>query len=124
MNAQRLWPFVGSSILIVEDEPLIALDVHAALSTVGASVIAATDLKDAEKLAKQAEISAAVLDINFGGPDCSAVCEVLSRRGVPFLFLTGYKNAPILQRWPQVSVLAKPAAHDQLVVAVAELLGH
>jgi hypothetical protein len=45
MNAQRLWPFVGRSILIVEDEPLIALDVHAALSTVGASVIAATDLR-------------------------------------------------------------------------------
>jgi len=38
MNAQRHWPFIDASILIVEDAPLIALDVHAALSMMGATL--------------------------------------------------------------------------------------
>jgi CheY-like chemotaxis protein len=44
MQAQRSWPLVGRSILIAEDEPLIAQDVHSALSALGASVIAATKI--------------------------------------------------------------------------------
>jgi DNA-binding response OmpR family regulator len=122
MQAQRSRPLVGRSILIVEDEPLIALDVHSALSAVSASVIAATDLADAENLARRAEISAGVLDINFGGRDCSTVCEVLSRRRLPFLFLTGFQHAPILMSWPKAPVVTKPASHEQIVAAIAGLL--
>lgn len=121
-QAQRSRTLLGCSILIVEDEPLIALDVHSALSAVGASVIAATDLADAERLARRAEISAGVLDINFGGRDCCAVCDVLSHRRVPFLFLTGFQPAPIMMSWPQAPVINKPASHEQIVAAVAAIL--
>jgi DNA-binding response OmpR family regulator len=122
MQAQHSRSLLGRSILIIEDEPLIALDVYSALSAVGASIIAATDLADAEHLARSAEISAGVLDINFGGRDCSTVCEVLSHRRVPFLFLTGFQPAPIMMSWPKAPVVAKPASHEQLVAAVADLL--
>ena len=64
----------GKTILIVEDEPLVALDLHAALRAAGASLIAATNAAEALKLIRRNEISAAVVDVNLGGDNCLAVC--------------------------------------------------
>ena len=80
----------GQTILIVEDEPFIALDIAATLSAAGAEVISAQHLGDAFEAAQNADISAAVLDVNLGDGDCGPVCEVLARRQVPFIFHTGY----------------------------------
>jgi CheY-like chemotaxis protein len=112
----------GKSILIVEDEPLIALGIHAALSATGASIIAATNGPEALRLIRSAEISAAVLDVNLGTRDCSEECQALARRRIPFLFYTGYVNAPVLQSWPLVPVVRKPAPATRLVAAVFDLL--
>ena len=56
----------GCSILIVEDEPLMALDLHAALYAAGAGIIAATNAQEALRLIRRNEISAAVIDIRLG----------------------------------------------------------
>ena len=112
----------GYSILIVEDEPLIALDVHAALSTSGASLIAATRLAEARDLIRHAEVSAAVVDINLGGEDCSSVCQALSDHRIPFIFYTGNANADVIKAWPHAPVLTKPASPECILVTVAKLL--
>jgi len=44
---------VGVTVLIVEDEPLIALDLHAALSAAGAGIMAATDTAEALRLIRR-----------------------------------------------------------------------
>ena len=54
---------VGVSVLIVEDEPLIALDLHAALSAAGAGIMAATDTAEALRLIRRNDVNAAVLDM-------------------------------------------------------------
>ena len=64
-------PLAGRSILIIEDEPLVALDLHAALSRKGASVISATSAAEAAKLIGYADISAAIVDINLGTQDAA-----------------------------------------------------
>jgi CheY-like chemotaxis protein len=112
----------GKSILIVEDEPLIALGIHAALSATGASIIAATNGADALQLIRSADISAAVLDVNLGSRDCADECRALTRRGIPFLFYTGYADAPVLKSWPNATVVRKPAPPTRLVGAVMDLL--
>ena len=114
-------PLTGTSVLIVEDEPLIALDIHAALSTVGASIIAATKGTEALELIRIAEINVAVLDINLGDRDCSAVCRALSQRKIPFLFYTGHPGADVLEQWPHAPVLVKPARSSDIVARVAAL---
>lgn len=111
-----------TSVLIVEDEALIALDIHAALSASGASIIAATKGAEALELIHRAEISVAVLDINLGDRDCSAACRALSRRRIPFLFYTGYPNAEVLKEWPDAPVLIKPAKTCVIVEHVAALV--
>ena len=61
----------GRSILIVEDEPLIALEVHAAFSAAGASIVAAAHSSEAMQMINSPDLSAAVVDIDLGrGEDC------------------------------------------------------
>ena len=113
---------VSVCVLIVEDEPLIALDLHAALSSAGAGIIAATDTDEALKLIRRNDVSAAVLDISLGEHDCTAVCQALLHHRVPFLFYTGYANTRMLQAWPQAPVLIKPVSHQEIVACVAQLV--
>ena len=56
----------GYSILVVDDEPLIALGVTEALSDAGAEVVTAHDLSTALEAAAKGSVSAAILDIQIG----------------------------------------------------------
>jgi DNA-binding response OmpR family regulator len=111
----------GTLILIVEDEPLIALDLHTALSAAGAGIIAATDSAEALRLIRRNDVSAAVLDISLGDRDCTGACQALLHHGVPFLFHTGHAGAAMLRDWPHVPVLIKPVAAKEIVARVAAI---
>jgi DNA-binding response OmpR family regulator len=113
---------IGVSVLIVEDEPLIALDLHAALSAAGAGIMAATDTAEALRLIRRNDVSVAVLDIGLGDHDCTAVCQALLHHRVPFLFHTGQSNAAMRDAWPQAPMLAKPARAEEIVARVADLV--
>ena len=115
-------PLLGCSILIVEDEPLIALDLHAALFEAGAGIIAATDAKEALRLISRNEISAAVIDVKLGDRDSLDVCQALFHRRVPFLFHTGHAQADLVKAWPEVPVLVKPAWAHEIVTCITDLV--
>ena len=112
----------GRSILIVEDEPLIALEVHAAFRATGASIVSATNTREALRTIALPDLSAAVVDINLDGGDCSLVCKRLSERGIPFVFYTGDARADILHHWPEAPVLTKLADKERVVQTVAGVL--
>jgi DNA-binding response OmpR family regulator len=114
-----LW---GRSILFVEDELLVALDVHRALSEAGASVIAATTVDDALDLITYADISAAIVEVNLGLCDCSPVCQALSGRKIPFILYTGYTDPRLPDAYMAVPVITKPAAMEQVIAGVADLV--
>jgi CheY-like chemotaxis protein len=113
-NASK--PLLGQSILIVEDEALIALDMHQTLRDSGASVLAATSLEEGLDILTYAEVTAAVLDMNLGGPDCSALCTELHSKSIPFLFYTADPKAEILRAWPAAPVVLKPEPPEKRVV--------
>ena len=115
-------PLWGRSVLIVEDEPLIALELHNALHDAGASILAATTMKEALALIARAQICAAIVDINLGGHDCSSICAALAKRSIPFMFYTGYSSAAALSAWPHAPAVDKPAADRTLVDSIARLL--
>ena len=115
-------PLAGHSILIVEDEPLIALEVHAAFRATGASIVSAANTREALRTISLPDLSAAVVDINLGGGDCSLVCKRLSERGIPFVFYTGDARADILRQWPAAPVLTKLADKERVVRTVAGIL--
>jgi len=115
-------PLSGCDILIVEDEPLIALDLHAALYAAGAGIIAATDAKEALRLISRNEISAAIIDVKLGDRDSLDVCQALFHRRVPFLFHTGHADADLVKAWPEVPMLVKPAWAHEIVACIADLV--
>jgi CheY-like chemotaxis protein len=112
----------GRSILVVEDEPLIALEVHAAFNSTGASIVSAATRNEALRMVGRPGLSAAVIDMNLGGSDCSDVCQRLSECGIPFVFYTGNARTDILQKWPNAPILTKLADKQRIVEVVAGVL--
>ena len=84
--------FAGRSILVVEDEPLIALDVSLAFENVGAVVLTARTLAAALLLVEHGGLSAAVLDFGLGDGDADALCSRLDQRRIPFILHSGYSH--------------------------------
>src|SRR5262249_27720291 len=115
-------PLLGRSVLIIEDEPLIALDLQDALHKAGASILAAATVKDALGLIGGARISAAIVDVNLGGHDGSSVCDALAKRSIPFMFYTGYSSAAPLLAWPHAPAVGKPAGGSTMVETIIQLL--
>jgi CheY-like chemotaxis protein len=114
-------PLSGQSVLIIEDEAIIALDVHSVLREAGASLLAATSHEEALRMLPYAHVTAAVVDMRLGKSDCTAVCLELHRRSIPFLFYTASPRAEILRMWPTVPLVLKPEPPTHRLVCL--LLG-
>lgn len=114
----------GARVLIVEDAVLLALELETGLSDAGATVVGpAYELEEALALLDQ-PIDAAVLDANLNGHSVTPVAEVLSKRGVPFVFATGYGETGGAPGGFDAPVIRKPYDVTQVAVAVAELLAN
>ncbi|MDI1432549.1 response regulator [Polyangium sorediatum] len=106
----------GLRVLIVEDEALIASFLEDALTDLGCEVIGpASNMKDALRLAREAVIDGAGLDINIAGEKVYAVADILAERGLPFVFMTGYGKAGLRESDRGRPVLQKPYNLDRLV---------
>jgi DNA-binding response OmpR family regulator len=112
----------GRSILVVEDEPVIALQLEAQLNAAGARVYSAGRLRDALYMAEHPALSAAVLDYRLGGDNSTAVCRRLADLGVPFVFYTGFSDVAAFTSWPDAPVVSKPVEGRVLIDAVVSLL--
>jgi DNA-binding response OmpR family regulator len=114
----------GRRILLVEDEPIIALEIAQALTDLGAAVAGpAHTLAQAQALAAADDLSAAILDLTLGNTEAWPVAEALHARGVPILFHTGNMQVDRLKRsFPGCAVVAKPASAEALTAALATRL--
>lgn len=80
-------------VLVLEDEPLIAMDLQFAFEDHGVEVHVATSCGEACALLETLEPDGAVLDVNLGhGATCERVATILRSRGVPFILHTGDLN--------------------------------
>jgi len=112
-------------ILIVEDEPIIALDLASLVRETGADVLGpAMTLREAEILSCDDRIMIALLDIRIGKGTITHVATKLADRGVALIFHTGHENAEsLLRQWPESRVLAKPARADDLLRVLGDFAG-
>jgi len=112
----------GRRIIIIEDEPLVSMDVESILTSVGCDVVgAAGNLAVAKTLSAAAECDAALLDVNLGGHPVDELAVTLTRRNIPFAFVTGYGRETLPQGFRDALVVRKPFGQDELV-AVVQLL--
>lgn len=107
----------GRSILVVEDEPLIAMDIVVEFESRGAQVVQTHSVKEALKLIEADGLSAAILDHGLRDGDSTQLCGRLDERRIPFVTYTGYGR--IEGVCAKGAVVEKPAPPSALVAIVS-----
>jgi DNA-binding response OmpR family regulator len=109
------------TILVVEDEPLIALDIEDALTALGVTVRVARSIAEARlRLVGVPPPHLVLLDVVLpDGRSFDLAREILAM-GLPLVFLTGYDHG-IPDGLREVMVVDKPFSTDALVAVVRRL---
>jgi DNA-binding response OmpR family regulator len=112
----------GRRIILIEDEPLIAMDLESTLTAAGAEIVgSAGTLDNAKLLIADAQCDAALLDSNLAGHPVDELAAALTQRNIPFAFVTGYGRESMPRGFRDAVLLKKPFNPEQLL-AVMELL--
>mgnify|MGYP000950773641 CR=1 FL=1 len=110
-------PLSGRHILIVEDEPLIALDLALAFQTAGATGTCATSIRHALDIIAQSPPDGCVLDMQLWDKTFSdEIADALRASGIPFVMFTAFKHSPA----GALLHLAKPAPASAAVKAMED----
>lgn len=99
----------GKRVLIVEDESRVAMMLEVLLDDIGCRVAGmATRLEDAIAKASDLDFDVALLDVNLDGEPSYPVAEAIARRGLGFVFATGYGADRLPEALRDHPVLQKP----------------
>jgi CheY-like chemotaxis protein len=113
----------GRRVLLVEDEPIIAMSVEDMLADLGCEVVGpALSAAAAAELARTEQLDAALLDINMGDGASFPIAAILHERNIPFSFATGYGRTGVPAGLGHVAVLAKPYTQESLAQTLRKLL--
>ena len=112
------------SLLVVEDEPLIAMLLVDLLDELGCTVAAqASSVAEGLERANDTPFDAAILDVNLRGQPVWPLADALQEKGIRFVLATGYDGRQTQRRYPSAAVLAKPYALESLRQALGALKG-
>jgi DNA-binding response OmpR family regulator len=107
----------GIRVLVVEDEFLVATLIEDMLMAAGCVVAGPIPrISEALDAVDRGTFDAAVLNVNLGGDRVYPVADALSRRNVPFVFITGYGTGVLSGEHAERPRLCKP-------FKMADLLG-
>ncbi len=103
-------------ILVVEDEPLLAMLLEESLAELGHEVVGCAASVDQAMLTLDGiELDFALLDFTLADDATSAPVAIRLRdEGVPFVYLTGHRSLPSNPSVPDAPLLTKPFTLDQL----------
>ena len=102
---------------------MVAMLVEDMLTELGHSVVGPVmRLEQALPLAREAEFEFDILDVNLGGQLSFPIAEILKRRGIPFIFATGYGAGGIDQAYRDTITLSKPFGRSDVQRAFARML--
>ena len=110
-------------VLVVEDEYLIRMLLEDMLAELGYDVAAAVgSMAEASEFAAHGDFNAAILDVNLDGEEIYPVAEILAKRGLPFVFVTGYGENSLPEPYRSRPALQKPFQAEQLKSTLNGLL--
>jgi DNA-binding response OmpR family regulator len=111
-------------VLIVEDEPMIAGLIELILSAAGWSVVGpVATLERALETIGRERLDAALLDVRINGQDVYAVADVLMRRRIPFVFVSGFTRKQMPPGYRDCAYIAKPFTPDAILALLEKVVG-
>lgn len=100
---------IQKRILVVDDEPLIAMLLCDWLEELGHTVIGpAHSVKDALALLESEPVDGAILDVTLGQENSFDIAEALQKLSVPTVFATGHGPDSLEERFRAAPMLPKP----------------
>ena len=110
-------------VLIVEDEPIIALGLEDVLIDAGFQIAGvAGKLEKALSLVESGVCDVAIVDANLAGVSASPVAIALAARGLPFIVLSGYSPEQMQGVFPGALFIQKPCGPELLLEKLNTLL--
>lgn len=110
------------SVLLVEDEFLIALDLKMHLEDAGYLVRGpAASVEEGLAILDREPVCTAILDMNIRGSTSFEIAERLAGEGTPFMFLSGNDANRLLDKFSDRIVLTKPIQYDRLLAELAAI---
>jgi len=107
---------MSCSVLLVEDEFLIAMDLQSQLQAAGYHVVGpAANVEQGLALLDKGAVRAAILDMNLQGSTSFPIAQRLAQDGTPFLFLSGNDASRLLDEFSDRIVLRKPINYPRLL---------
>lgn len=107
-------------VLIVEDEPLIAMMLVDILERAGCIIAGLSyDVAQALALVSDENVDVAILDVNLGAGATSApVADALAKLGIPFIFATGYAESILRDVDKGRLIVSKPYNEPELIAGL------
>jgi PAS domain S-box-containing protein len=113
----------GKRILVIEDEPLVSMEMESNLAAAGCEIVGpAATLDRAKALVEAADYDAALVDVNLKGEPVGELAMLLTKKNRPFAFVTGYGRDALPSGFRGAVVLGKPFSADQLLATTEVLL--
>jgi DNA-binding response OmpR family regulator len=110
-------------VLVVEDDYMLADELQSELADAKAIVLGPVGtVEDALNMVRSESMDGAVLDLNLHGKMAFPVAELLSERRVPFMFVTGYDNAAIPDRFAGVARCQKPVNIAKIAMSIGRVI--
>jgi DNA-binding response OmpR family regulator len=110
-------------ILIVEDEPLVSLQLQTELEELGHRCQAATDVASSWTFLETQSFDIALLDFNLGNETSTAIADFLVDKEIPFAWMTGYTDSALLpERLRSRPRLSKPFLIDDITRMITTLV--
>jgi two-component system, response regulator PdtaR len=113
----------ATRVLIVEDEPLIALDIATILAAHGHTVVGpAIDVASALQLLDNPSCDAAILDINLGHETAAPIAVAMRSRGIRFVVVSGLSVQQHSPEFAAAVSVSKPIDPIRLLAALDSVL--
>lgn len=112
----------GKRVLVVEDDPIVAMVVEDTLRDMGLEVLVDLSLVDALSEIETSEFDAALIDVGLRGESAYPVMVALQERRVPFAVMSGGDLTALAAEFPQVRMMSKPLDMKSLQKAMRDLL--
>jgi two-component sensor histidine kinase len=112
----------GRRVLILEDEPLIAMMTARLVREFGGTVLGPFPNTREAAEALGSGVDVALLDVNIAGEFVYPLADALAGRDVPIVFVTGYQAGAIEPRFARAPVLTKPIEREDLAIALSHVL--
>ena len=110
-------------ILIVEDEPVLALGLRRFLQATGFEIVACVgSVEKTIAVIDEVECDVVVLDMNLRGQSAVPLAVAFHQRGRPLVFMSGYGDSDLPAEFSGVPFLHKPFDPHELVAVILKML--